>query len=191
MDTTKKRFSVPVEWITTAIVYVDAGDLEEAIVAAKEYIYDRNKPFPPGLLCQDSTEVYYDGVEELRWVMTDDDSFQHVRNVDNDVFELVEIGITNPDTGEHEVYTATVDVGKALSDDEIAATLGTLSSFSYKSVEAVREQYGVEVNQVIAECIFEVAAGTHNTVFSGSEDECRKYIQRFVNDSLSPYTEYR
>lgn len=83
------------------------------------------------------------------WKLTDDDSCQHVKKINDSTFELIEMGRISP--SRFEVYTDTI----CLDDFSDAETREIISGFGYKTVEEIKKCYGGEANQVIAECIFE------------------------------------
>lgn len=87
----------------------------------------------------------------LEWILTDDDSYQHVRIIDSETFELIELCIISHVPDLYEVYTDTIRLSYC-PDKEIN---DILNGFGYSSPLQVREQYGAEANQVIAECVFE------------------------------------
>jgi len=108
------------------------------------------------------------------WILTDDDSFQHVKCISDDTYHLIEMGLINPETDEYEVYTDVICITDYLNElDEI------LSEFGYGDGACENES-----NQIIAECIFE-----HNGIFqasqliAGSEGECEKFILDFIKNS--------
>ena len=113
------------------------------------------------------------------WILTDDDSQQYVRHEHDFVFSLIEMGLVNPDTGEHEVYTDTIDVDDYLETMREELT-NILNSFGYDSIEDVEAKY-YDSPQVMAECIFEYYGSFKADVkFTGTENECTKYIQEYV-----------
>jgi|GEM_PF-2138980 len=134
------------------------------------------------------------------WILTDDASYQHVKaTADPMAFDLIELSPISPDTDKCEVYKDTVCVQEYLDGDGSGDGKGgndqkggnshkgldelipIISSFGYKSVDGVKEQYGAGAMQVLAECIFEYY-GNHSArvIFTGSEAECRGYIDDYV-----------
>ena len=123
------------------------------------------------------------------WVLTDDDSQQYVRPTDNeDNFDLVEMGLVNPETNEFIVYFSNIDVMSIL-EQERPAVCKILQSFGYGEnddsedapVNAVIAAYE-NASQIIAECYFEY----YNTfmadenLFKGDEKECTNFIQNWI-----------
>ena len=87
----------------------------------------------------------------IDWILTDDDSHQHVRKIDDHTFKLIEIGLTDPDKQLFQVYTDTV----CLSDYPEGEVGQIIRFFGYDSLDHVQKEYGDRANQIIAECIFE------------------------------------
>jgi hypothetical protein len=85
------------------------------------------------------------------WTLTDDSSHQHVRKLDERTFELIEMGLVNPEANLFEVYTDAVCLDDYQSDE----IKNILATFGYRSVREVQRGYKEKANQVIAECIFE------------------------------------
>lgn len=87
----------------------------------------------------------------LEWILTDDDSYQHVRIIDSDTFELIELCIITHEPDLYEVYTDTIRLSY-YPEEEINLII---AGFGYSSIQHVNNEYGDKANQVIAECIFE------------------------------------
>jgi hypothetical protein len=115
-----------------------------------------------------------------KWVLTDDDSCQHVRKISDDEFELIELSEVDPETHECVVYSDTVNVTELIKDS-IKDVIDVIKGFGYNSVADVVESYGDSASQVIAECVFEYYGFYHaNVVMMSTREECEKYITEFT-----------
>ena len=91
---------------------------------------------------------------EEKWVLTDDDSFQIRRMVEDGIYELYQIqAIREPLDDEASfkvahavIYTSEIDV-KNVCD-----------CYGYESLDAVKKEYGDEYKGILAECEFELDA---------------------------------
>jgi hypothetical protein len=122
---------------------------------------------------------------DSNWIMTDDDSFQHVcsHNDTFHTFDLIEMTLINPETNLFQVYTNTICVNDYMKDERYLKTI--LTSFGYEDVQAVETAYGkgLTAYQVIAECIFEYESlyiDAECLLFKGQELECQDYIRQYV-----------
>lgn len=108
------------------------------------------------------------------WILADDDSHQHVRKLDENTFELIELCIISRNPDLYEVYSDTVHLPD-FSDEEIS---GILNSFGYSSSLQVKEEYGAGTNQIIAECAFEYygSFGLEPLARGVTEEAAREYI---------------
>ena len=113
----------------------------------------------------------------MAWIMTDDDSFQHIRQNDDGTFDCIEIDCV--DFSEEEicyVVEGTVDVDAFIKENgEEAEMLAHM--YGYDSVQDIRDSMKDAANQIIAEMLFESMAEFKNNVFSGTYEECRAYIE--------------
>lgn len=124
-------------------------------------------------------------VDESEWIMTDDDSMQHVKRLSETKFKLVEFALTSRDPDSYEVYTDTLDMNDYLTGmkDELEAIL---KGFGYDSIESVREAYGEEALQVMAECVFEhYGSFQAHKIYVGTETMCRLFVTCYVGKSIA------
>lgn len=132
-----------------------------------------------------------------KWTCTDIDTMQHVKCTFNDndypeqyTYQLIEMGLVNPEKNLYEVYEDTLCV-----DDYLEAARGELSSilagFGYGDdeedcaiiIDRMAEQYGNEVFQVICECIFEHYGSFQASIlFMGNEGECVDFIKKYIEE---------
>lgn len=120
------------------------------------------------------------------WSLTDDDSFQHVKKIGEDKFELIEISLVNPETEEYIVYTDEINV-----DEYLDMSRGELIEILEGYYDAGGEEDVIQFvlnnidspSQIIAECIFEYyGAFQAYTLFKGSEEKCRKFIEEYIKN---------
>ena len=118
------------------------------------------------------------------WVLTDDDSCQYVKKINEDEFQLIEMSLINPETEEFIVYTDEIDVDAYLEQNR-GETEEILNSFGYgenniSSIEEVINKYS-NASQIIAECIFEYYSDFQAyTIFKGREEQCRRFIENYT-----------
>lgn len=125
-------------------------------------------------------------MENNKWILTDDDSYQHVKKIGEDKFELIEICLINPETEEYLVYTDEIDV-----DEYLEINRGELIEILEGYYDAEDEEDVIQFvmnhiespSQIMAECIFEYyGAFQAYTLFKGSEEKCRQYIENYIKN---------
>lgn len=121
-----------------------------------------------------------------KWILTDDDSFQYVKRIGEDEFELIEMSLVNPETEEHIVYTDEINVDEYLdmSRGELIEILeGYYDAESEEDVIQFVINHIDSASQIMAECIFEYyGAFQAYTLFKGSEEKCRKFIEEYIKN---------
>ena len=125
-------------------------------------------------------------MENNKWILTDDDSYQYVKKIDEDKFELIEMCLSNPETEEYLVYTDEIDV-----DEYLEINRGELIEILEGYYDAEDEEDVIQFvmnhiespSQIMAECIFEYyGAFQAYTLFKGSEEKCRQYIENYIKN---------
>lgn len=119
----------------------------------------------------------------MNWILTDDDTLQHVKKFNDTDFRLVEMGMRNPDDGSCKVYADYISITDYLDDagNADADLLSILQSFGYESAAHVRDIYGDSANQIMCECIFESVSSREGTsLFVGAEPECIGFITDYI-----------
>lgn len=125
-------------------------------------------------------------MENNKWILTDDDSYQHVKKIGEDKFELIEMCLINPETEEYLVYTDEIDV-----DEYLEINRGELIEILEGYYDAEDEEDVIQFvmnhiespSQIMAECIFEYyGAFQAYTLFKGSEEKCRQYIENYIKN---------
>lgn len=125
-------------------------------------------------------------MENNKWILTDDDSYQHVKKIGEDKFELIEICLINPETEEYLVYTDEIDVDKYLEINRgelIEILEGYYDAEDEEDVVQFVMNHIESPSQIMAECIFEYyGAFQAYTLFKGSEEKCRQYIENYIKN---------
>lgn len=125
-------------------------------------------------------------IDTNSWLLTDDDSFQHVKKIGEDKFELIEMSLANPETEEYIVYTDEIDV-----DEYLDMNRGELIEILEGYYDAEGEEDVIQFvlnnidspSQIMAECIFEYYSTFQAYIlFKGSEEMCKKFIERYVKN---------
>ncbi len=111
------------------------------------------------------------------------DSKQYVQKISETEYRLIEMSLSNPETGSHMVYTDYIDLNDYLDSFGNAdnTLMSILDGFGYTGAEEVRRIYGVEANQVMCECVFEMISSHEGSIlFTGSEADCSRFITDYV-----------
>ena len=128
--------------------------------------------------------------QERDWILTDDSSCQHVRKIDDHTYELIQMGLINPDKDLYAVYSDTVYLDD-YQEEEIAKIL---EPFGYSSIWDMYMNYAEKTGQIVAECVFESRCGFADEPFATglAKDEAEHLVFRFVRqNSAKPETESR
>ena len=119
------------------------------------------------------------------WILTDDDSQQHVRPTDNeDIFDCIEM--VGCGFCQYRVYFAVVDVESYLECNR-AEIRSVLHFYGYgdndeddSSIEEVAATYP-NASQIIAECLFETCSSLDSEeLFTGTDEECENFIKNWI-----------
>lgn len=111
------------------------------------------------------------------WILTDDSTLQHLRPLGNRRFECIDIG--EKPNGLHYVCRRTIDLNDYDMDDDFCETY--LRPFGYENEEAMRRDYELAADQLIAECILETEMWEQQEmIHAGTEDDCRMFVLRCV-----------
>ena len=105
------------------------------------------------------------------------DDLQWCRKISDHEFEFIEVrNQLNPD--EYDVVRGTVDVNEALNDEQI----GDPTTGYYDSIDKVKEDYGDDWEQIVAECIFEQTLEVDLTSMGPypSEDEAENEVEKMI-----------
>ena len=116
------------------------------------------------------------------WALTDDDSCQYVKKLDENTLSLIEMCIISINPDRYEVYADTINVQEHLEGAE-QRLKEIIHGYGYLDYPDVVEKYGEEAAQVVAECIFEhYGSFCTGSLYIGSEDECADYIRKYVSE---------
>ena len=119
------------------------------------------------------------------WIVIDDDSFQHVKKIRENEFQLIEMSLINPDTKEFIVYTDEINVNEYIKNREelIEILEGYYETEDEKDVIQFVMNHTDSPFQIMAECIFEYyGAFQAHTLFKGNEKECREFIENYIKN---------
>lgn len=129
-----------------------------------------------------------------KWILTDGDSFQHVRKLSEVSFELIAIHVINADATKFTVVAGVVDVGNAINNCKEELEKECLSFFGYKGIQDVEETYGDYYRQIIAECMFKTHMGVvdEDVEFSGPYLDCKEFISQYMKraDALNASSDF-
>lgn len=120
------------------------------------------------------------------WVLTDNDSAQYVRASEDEphTFQIIGAVLCDEEWHRDEDWYKVCNEVICVDDYEINSqdfAEQYLLPYSYESVEEVRELYGLQAEQVIAECIFETNSWEYDELYDGTFEECEKFISNRVN----------
>lgn len=117
------------------------------------------------------------------WFMTDDSCLQYCRYNSDDTYDFIEmvcLGTCKGDSGypnkEYTVKTATINLNDYSDYDKECA----ISAY-YHSFDEIYETYGMDMEQIIAECIFEgMTEGVCQTYGMMTEAKATKFIEDYI-----------
>ena len=115
------------------------------------------------------------------WILTDPDCYQYGKKLGDRSWwyiELREVG--DFDSPFYWVYATQIDL-EYYTDDEVSDYI----TGYYDDVEQIREIYGENANQIIAECIFEcISAAEHTFVKEMKfEADAIDFIHKFIENN--------
>lgn len=123
----------------------------------------------------------------MKWILTDDDSYQHVKEINFHTFKLVEMGLVSHNPELYEVYSDTIDINDYLYNNGKEGLLEVqdiLKGFGYNSLINLVAQYPSNYKQIIAECIFE-----HYGSFQANQlaneltySKARNFIKNYIKE---------
>ena len=127
----------------------------------------------------------------MSWTLTDDASSQYIRAIGDieGLYELIEMYSHDEDGEEYGVYTDIINLRSMLNytPEKLNEILKT---FGYENISDVERQYS-DPQQIMAECVFENNGYQNDRIFSGSEDECLRFIHKYMGEERwDEYTEY-
>ena len=119
------------------------------------------------------------------WVCTDSDSSQYCKINSDGIYNFIEkvwLDICKGDPSypdkKYTVKTALVDLNDYTDHEKECNICGY-----YDSIESLREIYGDDSDQIIAECIFEeMTDGSASTTEMMTEKEADDYIQKYISE---------
>ena len=119
------------------------------------------------------------------WICTDSDSSQYCKVISDRTYSFIEKVWLDTCKGDHgypdkpyTVKTALVDLNDYTEHEKECNISGY-----YDSIESLREIYGDDSDQIIAECIFEeMTDGSASTTEMMTEKEADDYIQKYISE---------
>ena len=107
------------------------------------------------------------------------DDLQWVSKKYDNIYDLIEVRLVSRDPDRYIYVTGTIDL-RDYSDEEIC---DYISSYGYDSIDVCKEQYPIEWQQVIAECIFESLPEIELNSFGpyDSEDEAETEVLEYID----------
>ena len=120
-------------------------------------------------------EPLADPCNDRRWIATDDT--QRLRWMGGRTFKVIDMMEVGDKV--YRVIESIVDVEARLRDNwsEIESYL---AAYDYKGINDVREQYKEFADQIIAECIAETEFSEGEVLLSGSEAECKNFMDFYA-----------
>ena len=114
------------------------------------------------------------------WILTDDDSYQHIRKRDCATFEVIDTCSIGDDR--YAVLLGSIALDEHNLDDPTFID-EYLKPFGYLSMSELRALYGEAASQIAAECIFETKPfSCGEVVCEGTFNECSAHIAAFVQE---------
>lgn len=111
------------------------------------------------------------------WIRTDDN--QAVRKINNNSFEVVEVIMVAPLNAKGIDHFGISQQIVNIDDYSEENVLDYISSFGYDSIEEVKENYGEEASQIIAECIAETDTQEIEKTFR-TENQAIRFIEKEI-----------
>lgn len=116
-----------------------------------------------------------------KWIMTDPDSFQICRKLDESKFEFYQINAVS-------TYNEKFMIAHAVIYTEEIDVDSILDCYGYSSINELKETYGNDTNQILAECDFELQSACGECFVSNHVFEIFNEAANLIR-CLSGYTE--
>lgn len=133
---------------------ISIGDFDTRAEAEKAALEILKKPANLIQAVTEGTQIT-EKEKKNEWILTDNDSFQIRRKIEEDVFELYQIDATAPSWEEgnqlFRVSHAVIYICNINQDS-------MMDCYGYESFEAFKEEYGDNWKGVLAECDFEITS---------------------------------
>lgn len=120
--------------------------------------------------------------EKSEWICTDDDCAQYCLKHSETVFELIQY--TKTEKEQWLISYAMIDLNDYIKEKENIQSI--LRSYGYRSMDHLREIYGKDTNQILAECIFETIALESVVCIADSEEIALDAINETIGFNLNP-----
>ena len=124
-------------------------------------------------------------MENNKWILTDDDSYQHVKKIKEDIYKLVQIQEFN--TEYYKVYCGIIDVKFYIEKDK--EKVNQVIAYYYgddentDSIQEIFNSFGEEKgNQYIAEMLFEDDIFEMSSLFHGNWEDCQEFVDNYIEN---------
>lgn len=124
-------------------------------------------------------------MENNKWILTDDDSYQHVKKIKEDIYKLVQIQEFN--TEYYKVYCGIIDVKFYIEKDK--ERVNQVIAYYYgddentDSIQEIFNSFGEEKgNQYIAEMLFEDDIFEMSSLFHGNWEDCQEFVDNYIEN---------
>lgn len=124
-------------------------------------------------------------MESNKWILTDDDSYQHVRKVKDCTYELIQI--QNNFDEEYKVFYGIIDVKFYIEKDK--ESVAKIISYYYgddENVDSIQDIFDSfeedRAYQLIAEMLFEDSIFEMSSLFHGEWEECQDFIDKYIKE---------
>ena len=124
-------------------------------------------------------------MENNKWILTDDDSYQHVKKIKENIYKLVQI--QEFDTEYYKVYCGIIDVKFYIEKDK--EKVNQVIAYYYgddentDSIQEIFNSFGEEKgNQYIAEMLFEDDIFEMTSLFHGNWEDCQEFVDNYIEN---------
>lgn len=124
-------------------------------------------------------------MENNKWILTDDDSYQHVKKIKENIYKLIQV--QEFDTGYYKVYCGIIDVKFYIEKDK--EKVNQVIAYYYgddettDSIQEIFNSFGEEKgNQYIAEMLFEDDIFEMTSLFHGNWEDCQEFVDNYIEN---------
>lgn len=160
------------------LIELDFACPDEEIHSKSRYLNGKTETVEAVVSFPPFTTLQIPRAASTGWILTDDSTLQHIRALGNRRFECIDSG--ERPNGLCFVCRRTIDLNEYDMDDDFCETY--LRPYGYESETAMRRDYELAADQLIAECILETEMWEQEgVVHVGTEEGCRNYITKIVS----------
>lgn len=124
-------------------------------------------------------------MENNKWILTDDDSYQHVKKIKENIYKLIQV--QEFDAEYCKVYCGIIDVKFYIEKDK--EKVNQVIAYYYgddettNSIQEIFNSFGEEKgNQYIAEMLFEDDIFEMSSLFHGNWEDCQEFIDNYIEN---------